>query len=106
MSRLQKRRQVLVDVTNYALDFCECGLVRGDVNRQQLTGKRLTTNLKSFDEYLRDAERAHGHLSAGEVLGVPMTMLGLQRLGIEDPCGNNRKCLVILWKSIVAQRMR
>jgi formylmethanofuran dehydrogenase subunit E len=47
-----------------------------------------------FDEYLPDAEPAHGHLCAGEVLGVRMTMLGLQRLGIEDPCGNNRKCLV------------
>src|SRR6266700_2982414 len=28
MSRLQKRWQVLVDVSDYALDFCEDGLVR------------------------------------------------------------------------------
>jgi formylmethanofuran dehydrogenase subunit E len=46
--------------------------------------------VKSLDEYLRDAERAHGHLYAGQVLGVRMAMLGLQRLGIEDPRGNDR----------------
>jgi formylmethanofuran dehydrogenase subunit E len=50
--------------------------------------------MKSFDEYLRDAEIAHGHLCAGQVLGVRMAMLGLQRLGIEDPAGKDRKRLV------------
>lgn len=63
------------------------------MSRQQLTtnDKRL---VKSLDEYLRDAERAHGHLCAGQVLGVRMAMLGLQKLGIEDPHGNDRKRLV------------
>jgi formylmethanofuran dehydrogenase subunit E len=50
--------------------------------------------MKSFDEYLRDAEIAHGHLCAGQVLGVRMAILGLQRLGIEDPAGKDRKRLV------------
>src|SRR5512135_2794521 len=50
--------------------------------------------MKSFDEYLRDAEQAHGHLCAGQVLGVRLAMLGLQRLGIEDPRGKDRKRLV------------
>jgi formylmethanofuran dehydrogenase subunit E len=50
--------------------------------------------LKSFDEYLRDAEQAHGHLCAGQVLGVRLAMLGLQKLGIEDPQGKDRKRLV------------
>lgn len=50
--------------------------------------------MKSFDEYLRDAEQAHGHLCAGQVLGVRMAMLGLKRLGIEDPQGQDRKRLV------------
>lgn len=50
--------------------------------------------MKSFDEYLRDAERAHGHLCAGQVLGVRLAMLGLQKLGIEDPHGKDRKRLV------------
>jgi formylmethanofuran dehydrogenase subunit E len=50
--------------------------------------------MKSLDEYLRDAERAHGHLCAGQVLGVRLAMLGLTMLGIDDPEGKDRKCLV------------
>jgi len=50
--------------------------------------------MKSLDEYLKDAERAHGHICAGQVLGVRMAMLGLARLGIEDPQGKDRKRLV------------
>jgi formylmethanofuran dehydrogenase subunit E len=50
--------------------------------------------MKSLDEYLQDAERAHGHLCAGQVLGVRMAMLGLSRLGIDDPQGKDRKRLV------------
>jgi formylmethanofuran dehydrogenase subunit E len=52
--------------------------------------------MKSLDEYLRDAELAHGHLCAGQVLGVRLAMLGLAKLGIEDPQGNkeDRKRLV------------
>ncbi len=48
----------------------------------------------SLDEYLREAEVAHGHLCAGQVLGVRMAMLGLEKLGIEDPRGKDRKRLV------------
>ena len=52
--------------------------------------------MKSLDEYLHDAEKAHGHLCAGQVLGVRMAMLGLEKLGIGDPHGNkeDRKRLV------------
>ncbi len=50
--------------------------------------------MKSLEEYLQDAERAHGHICAGQVLGVRMAMLGLARLGIEDPHGKDRKRLV------------
>src|SRR6266576_2216918 len=50
--------------------------------------------MKSVDEYLRDAEKAHGHLCAGQVLGVRLAMLGLQKLGIDDPHGKDRKRLV------------
>jgi formylmethanofuran dehydrogenase subunit E len=52
--------------------------------------------MKSLDEYLSDAEQAHGHLCAGQVLGVRLAMLGLAKLGIEDPRGNkaDRKRLV------------
>jgi len=50
--------------------------------------------VKSLDEYLRDAEQAHGHLCAGQILGVRLAMLGLEKLGIDDPHGKDRKRLV------------
>ena len=39
----------------------------------------------SLDSLLHEAEIAHGHLCAGQVLGVRMAMLALTRLGIDDP---------------------
>ena len=50
--------------------------------------------MPSLDEYLREAEQAHGHLCAGQILGVRMAMLGLEQLGIDDPRGKDRKRLV------------
>lgn len=50
--------------------------------------------MKALDDYLREAEQAHGHLCAGQVLGVRMAMLGLEQLGIGDPQGEDRKRLV------------
>ena len=50
--------------------------------------------MKSLDEYLQEAEQAHGHLCAGQVLGVRLAMLGLTKLGIDDPRGKDRKRLV------------
>src|SRR5579875_2566248 len=47
--------------------------------------------MESMDELLREAEAAHGHLCAGQVLGVRMAMLGCRRLGLTDPCGHDRK---------------
>jgi formylmethanofuran dehydrogenase subunit E len=48
----------------------------------------------SLDDYLREAEIAHGHLCAGQVLGVRLAMLGLAKLSIDDPRGKDRKRLV------------
>jgi formylmethanofuran dehydrogenase subunit E len=50
--------------------------------------------MKSLDEYLVAAKEAHGHVCAGQVLGVRLAMLGLEKLGIEDPRGKDRKRLV------------
>lgn len=50
--------------------------------------------VRSFEDNLKDAEIAHGHLCAGQVLGVRMAMCGLKKLGIEDPRGKDRKRLV------------
>src|SRR5207245_6181131 len=51
-------------------------------------------SMESLDTYLRAAEQAHGHICAGQVLGVRMAILGLKKLGIEDPQGQDRKRLV------------
>ncbi len=50
--------------------------------------------MQTFDEFLHEAEIAHGHLCAGQILGVRMAMLGCQRLGIAEPKGKDRKRLV------------
>ncbi len=47
-----------------------------------------------MESLLLDAEKAHGHLCAGQILGVRMAMLGCARLGIEEPRGKDRKRLV------------
>jgi len=38
-----------------------------------------------LDELLHEAEVAHGHLCAGQVLGVRMAMLAMRELGVGDP---------------------
>jgi formylmethanofuran dehydrogenase subunit E len=50
--------------------------------------------MKTLEQYLEDAAVAHGHLCAGQVLGVRLAMLGLQMLGLDDPQGKDRKRIV------------
>lgn len=50
--------------------------------------------LKPFAEYEELAARAHGHLCAGQILGLRLAIHGLQLLGINDPTGTQRKRLV------------
>jgi formylmethanofuran dehydrogenase subunit E len=50
--------------------------------------------VKTLSQYLEDAAMAHGHLCAGQVLGVRMAMYGLNQLGIEEPQGKDRKRIV------------
>jgi formylmethanofuran dehydrogenase subunit E len=51
--------------------------------------------MQLLEALLREAEIAHGHLCAGQVLGVRMAMLGCRMLGIDEPrSGPDRKRLV------------
>src|SRR5580704_12180374 len=50
--------------------------------------------LKTFDEYVALAEQAHGHICAGQILGLRMAIYGLQLLELDDPLGKHRKRLV------------
>lgn len=51
-----------------------------------------------LEDLLQEAEVAHGHLCAGQILGVRMAILACQSLGVEDPRGRltpkDRKRLV------------
>ncbi|SRR5581483_5820394 len=50
--------------------------------------------LKSFDEYVALAEQAHGHICAGQILGLRMALYGLKLLALDDPLGRDRKRLI------------
>lgn len=50
--------------------------------------------MKTFEEYVSLAAKAHGHLCAGQILGLRMALYGLRLLGLEDPTGKDRKRLV------------
>jgi formylmethanofuran dehydrogenase subunit E len=50
--------------------------------------------MKDFEEYVALAEQAHGHMCAGQILGLRLALCGLKLLGIDDPLGKDRKRLV------------
>lgn len=41
--------------------------------------------MKPFDELLQESVERHGHLCAGQVIGVRMAMLGCTLVGVDDP---------------------
>jgi formylmethanofuran dehydrogenase subunit E len=47
--------------------------------------------MRTLSEYLQLAAVAHGHLCAGQVLGVRLAMLGLRELGINDPIAERKR---------------
>jgi formylmethanofuran dehydrogenase subunit E len=55
---------------------------------------KLKEMLESFESLLQKAEAAHGHMCAGQILGVRMSLLGLKSLGIENPLSTDRKRLI------------
>lgn len=54
-----------------------------------------TGNRQSFELALQESVRVHGHLCAGQVLGVRMSLLGLREIGIADPKDTDRKNLIV-----------
>lgn len=50
--------------------------------------------LLTLHEYEELARQAHGHLCAGQILGIRMALHGLALLGLDDPKGAHRKRLV------------
>ncbi|MEW6131242.1 MAG: FmdE family protein [Acidobacteriota bacterium] len=51
--------------------------------------------METLDTYLEWAEKSHGHMCAGQVLGVRMAMLGCEKIGISDPRHSERKEILV-----------
>jgi formylmethanofuran dehydrogenase subunit E len=51
--------------------------------------------METLEELLQRAEESHGHMCAGQVLGVRMAMLGCHLVGVEDPRGVDQKKLIV-----------
>ena len=45
-------------------------------------------------EYEQLAAQAHGHLCAGQILGLRLALYGVRLLGLDDPAGADRKRLI------------
>ena len=54
---------------------------------------------ESVEELLEECGRLHGHLCAGQLLGVRMSLLGCRLIGLTDPRGLDRKKLIV-WVEI------
>lgn len=55
--------------------------------------------MESIDTLLKECERLHGHMCAGQLLGTRMALLGCRSIGIDDPRGGDRKKLIV-WVEI------
>jgi len=55
--------------------------------------------MESIDILLKECERLHGHMCAGQLLGTRMALLGCKMIGIDDPRGADRKKLIV-WVEI------
>ncbi|MDA8387317.1 MAG: FmdE family protein [Nitrospiraceae bacterium] len=51
--------------------------------------------MPDLERLLQESAKVHGHLCAGQVLGVRMSMLGLNAIGISDPKGKDRKDFIV-----------
>lgn len=48
----------------------------------------------TLPEYEQLATQAHGHLCAGQILGLRLALYGVRLLGLDDPAGADRKRLI------------
>jgi len=50
--------------------------------------------MRFLEDLIREAEQAHGHLCAGQILGLRMALYAMHLLSLADPAGADRKRLV------------
>jgi len=56
----------------------------------------LSISTTDFKRLLEESVRIHGHLCPGQVLGVRMAIYGLNKVGIEEPRGRDRKKIYLV----------
>jgi formylmethanofuran dehydrogenase subunit E len=52
--------------------------------------------MESFEQLLAESTKIHGHICAGQVIGVRMSIAALEWIGITDPKSADRKKLYVL----------
>src|SRR5688572_1025024 len=55
--------------------------------------------MESIETLLKECERLHGHMCAGQLLGTRMALHGCRSIGIDDPRGADRRKLIV-WVEI------
>jgi len=61
-----------------------------------LTVTEIPFSERSFDDFLDEAVRFHGHMCPGQVLGVRMTLAGCREIGIERPRSAGKGLIVLV----------
>lgn len=52
--------------------------------------------METFEQLLEKSTKIHGHICAGQVIGVRMSMIGLREIGIDDPKAQRKEFYVLV----------
>jgi formylmethanofuran dehydrogenase subunit E len=52
--------------------------------------------MRELEEYIEQANVAHGHTCAGQILGIRLAMLGLKELSIDDPIAERKRLVTFV----------
>jgi len=52
--------------------------------------------METFEQLLEKSTKIHGHICAGQVIGVRMSMIGLREIGIDDPKVQRKEFYVLV----------
>jgi formylmethanofuran dehydrogenase subunit E len=60
----------------------------------------LREDMQSFETLLKESVKRHGHLCAGQIIGVRMAMLGCRLVGIEGPKSDESRKKIVVFVEI------
>lgn len=52
--------------------------------------------METFEQLLEKSTKIHGHICAGQVIGVRMSIIGLREIGIDDPKAQRKEFYVLV----------